>query len=132
MRLTLIKAITLEGAVDYRKTDIKDTGVELKQTPIYASILFNLLSDKETHPYLIAGIGLYNVKIEGKITDVKIDQSEQKAGYHLGIGLNAPLSNKIYFTGDFKYNFLEIELEDSNQDIDAKGWLINAGLVIYL
>jgi len=133
VRLNLLPAFTIEGAVDYRKIDLEG-GIEMKQTPIYASVLFNLLSEKETHPYLIAGLGLYNVKLEGNVSDFEIDQSEQSIGYHLGVGLDAPLGEKINIAIDFKYTFLDIEVDEldaGNNEIDAKAWLLNVGLIFH-
>lgn len=102
VRLNLL-SFGLEGAIYYKSEDFQSGSVNTKGYPINITLLWKFM------PLLHAegGIGWYNTKIDGSLNNVKSEINNNNAGYHLGAGIDLPLSGVI-LTVDIRYVFLDI------------------------
>lgn len=121
----------VEGSIGYQSDSYKENELTTKSYPIMLTGQMNLISVL----YGQAGIAWYNTKIDFKepLTNVTRNESQNKVGYHAGIGAQLDLGSYI-LTGDIKYIFLDLEL-DSLLDIkDAKSnySLMSVGILLKL
>lgn len=126
VRLRHMMFFGIEGAVDVRKEELND-GSELTSTPLTLSAM--------VYPiplvYGLAGVGYYNTTLTMGDQEV----SDSQIGYHFGAGVELPLVPLLKLTGDLRYQFLNYEFEDIAESIgkvDADGYAISAGLILYL
>ena len=120
----------VEGSVDYRNDDL-GSDVELKTWPVSASFLIYPVPVV----YGLAGLGWYNSTLDFSDESLFEDQTATELGYHLGAGLEAPISPALSLTGDVRWLFIDYEFDDipsSIGNVNADSFTINAGLLIYL
>jgi opacity protein-like surface antigen len=120
----------VEGAIDYHKEDLP-LGLELKSWPISATLL--------VYPmpvfYALAGLAWYNTTLEFPSSTPFESQSESQLGYHVGAGVELPLSPRVSLCSDLRWLFIDYEFDDiaaSIGDVEANALTINAGLLIGL
>ena len=126
VRLRHMVFFGVEGAIDYRKEELND-GSELTSTPISVSAMVYPIP----FVYGLAGLGFYRTTL--KVGDDETTDSQ--IGYHFGAGVELPLVPLLKLTGDMRYQFLDYEFEDipgSVGKVDANGYAISAGLILYL
>lgn len=117
----------LEGAIDYRKEEF-DNGNELRATPLSASLMIFPVPVA----YGLAGIALYRSTLK---TTTGAEATDTKLGYHYGVGIEAPILPLLKLTGDIRYQFINYEFEniaESAGKVDANGYAISAGVILYL
>ncbi len=120
----------IEGAIDYHNEDL-GLGVDLKSWPISATILVYPVSIV----YALAGLGWYNTTLDFPSESPFEDQSDSNLGYHVGGGVEIPLSPRFSLTSDLRWLFVDYEFEeiaDSVGDAEANSITLNAGLLIGL
>lgn len=126
VRLRHMMFFGLEGAVDIRKEELND-GSELRSTPLTASVMIFPIPVV----YGLAGLGLYRTTF-----DVSGEETtDTQLGYHFGAGVEAPLIPLLKLTGDIRYQFVDYEFEDVAESlgkVEADGYAISAGLILYL
>jgi opacity protein-like surface antigen len=119
----------LEAAVAYRKESLSDD-VELRVWPVTVSaLLFPLLP-----VYGLAGLGWYNTTLDVPDTSAFGDETATELGYHLGAGIELPLSPQLRLASDVRWLFLEYEFEDipeSVGQVDADTLELSAALLVY-
>ncbi len=126
VRLRHMMFFGIEGAIDYRKEEMND-GSELRSTPLTVSAMVYPIP----FVYGLAGLGWYHTTL--KVGDEETTDSQ--IGYHFGAGVEAPLVPLLKLTGDLRYQFLNYEFEDipgSVGKVDADGYAVSAGLILYL
>lgn len=128
-------ALGAEGNISYRQEAYQDGGVTVKSWPVTASGLI--------YPvpviYGVLGAGWYNTTFDfndaANLAGIE-DRSEQEFGWHLGAGVELPLSSKTKLFGDIRWVFLEYELENLPsaviEDVNADFYSINAGVLFGL
>jgi opacity protein-like surface antigen len=122
--------VGLEGAIDYRNEKMGGN-TELKTWPVTASLLVYPVP----FAYGIAGLGWYNTTLDFANSTGLKDQTDSQLGYHLGAGLEVPLSPGLALTGDFRYQFINYkfdEIPSSIGNVDADRFALSAGLLLYL
>lgn len=118
-----------EGAVDYRNEDLGG-GFDLKVWPVTASLLIHPLPTV----YGLVGLGWYNATLDPP-GDVFEDRTDTQLGYHLGAGLELPVSPNFHFVGDLRYLFVDHDFRDLPEEIgkvEANYFSVNLGGVVYL
>lgn len=128
-------ALGAEAGISYRQEDYQNGAVTVKSWPVTASGLI--------YPvpviYGVVGGGWYNTTFD--FNDVYNtmgfeDRSEQEFGWHLGAGLELPISMRTKLYGDVRWVFLDYELENLPsavvEDVNADFYSINAGLLFGL
>jgi hypothetical protein len=108
VRLRGTGSIALEGAMDYRSYAVGDDGLErVREVPIQASALL-FLSRSSIAPYVVGGIGRY-----ARMTDTLDDTgkvasttTENRVGWHLGLGVELLLTRHTAFFTDYRYRFV--------------------------
>lgn len=137
--------VAIGGSIGYW-SDKKSRGT-WESTLTIIPILFNATyflgaSDSDVRPYLGASLGLFSSKVEWEYEEITFDPvtwemitntvSESKSaspiGFRLGGGVEYQVSSKVSLTGDLKYQILSIDFEDSDEDCDANGLIIGAGI----
>jgi hypothetical protein len=125
-------ALGAEGSISYRQEDYENGAVTVKSWPVTASGLI--------YPvpiiYGALGAGWYNTTFD--FNDVYNtagfdDRTEQEFGWHLGAGLELPLSPRTKLFGDVRWVFLDYELENLPsvvvEEVNADFYSINAGVL---
>ena len=113
--------------------------IESNSIPILMSILFRPFGHWLISPYLISGGGLYLITDKLHIKALNIDKvnRDTEFGWHVGTGLEFNLSEHIVAKGDFRWIFLEYEIDDIfvdrfmqnfNEKVDAYGIWVTFGL----
>ena len=120
----------IEGAVGYRNDELGNN-VELKSWPVSASLLIYPVPVA----YALAGLGWHNSTLDFPDESLIEDATTTELGYHLGAGLEVPMSRTLSLTGDFRYLFIDYEFDEipsSIGKVDADSFTLNAGLLLYL
>jgi len=102
-RLSLL-SFGIEGAIYYKSENFENGAVKTTSYPVNITLLWKIL------PLLHAegGIGWYSTKIDdSNILDAVRSETKSNTGYHLGAGIELPLSG-ILLTADVRYVFLNI------------------------
>lgn len=114
--------IGLETAVDYQwfhQYQIDDEDfvgeADVRSIPITASALVHVPFSQYIVPYAIAGAGAYITFEEfDDVLEIE-DETSSHFGFHLGTGLEFPVSRTLAFHGDWRYLFLDDTLEFNEQ-----------------
>ena len=108
LRLPWRSVIMGEGAVMYHTHD--EGTVDFEVIPLQLSaMLFVLRRDLDFSPYLLAGVGAY---VTRRVEDEGDSDSNFDFGWHLGLGLDYKLTDRMFIEGDFRYIWLDIDFED--------------------
>jgi opacity protein-like surface antigen len=123
------QVLGVEGAVDYRNEDLGGN-VELKSWPVSASLMVFPIP----YAYGLAGLGWYNTTLDFPDGSLFEDQTDTQLGYHLGAGVELPVSNSVGLTGDFRYHFVDYEFDEIPDSFGNKAdaLSLNGGMIIYL
>jgi len=128
-----------EGTLGYRGNQMFDFGTvngnqlfaDISTIPITASIMvFIPLRTTTFVPYGMLGAGLYMLSINYSpdINKVMGDETKVKAGGHLGVGLELPLTQTFNAHVDYRYLFLS-KIFDSSSVYDFSSKDYNGGSV---
>jgi len=125
--------VGVEAAIDYRK-DNMGGDVSVKSWPVTATLLI--------YPFQplcgLAGFGWYNATVEYPVSGSTKSKTTTQLGYHLGAGVEFPVSSGVSLTGEFRYIFLDYKfakLEDFPNDISkrkADSFTLGAAILFYL
>jgi len=108
LRLPWRSVIMGEGALLYH-THSEGT-VDLEVIPLQLSaMLFVLRRDLDFSPYLLGGVGAY---VSRRVEDGGDSDTSYDFGWHLGLGLDYKLTDRMFVEGDFRYIWLDIDFED--------------------
>ncbi len=128
----------LELAATYRTTSefrVETTAGEAREVqsgliPITLSGLVYIPISEHFMPYGVAGVGgYYQYTDVDPAVDLRNDfQDEFIFGYHLGFGLEIPLSEEIVINADYRYTFLNPE----ENEADLSGNAFTLGLMFRL
>ncbi|MBN1540734.1 outer membrane beta-barrel protein [candidate division KSB1 bacterium] len=120
-------ALAVEGSIDYRSEEYENGAITVKQWPVSASVLFYPLPIV----YGLAGAGWYNTTYEFDSTyfsaTIPEKRTEQEMGYHLGAGVELPILQPT-ITADVRYVFLNYDLGEGLQKVDANFMVFTIGL----
>lgn len=125
--------VGFELAAEYRGEQTYDvTGgeISLKQIPLTTSLLLFVPLAPNFQPYGLAGLGAYYNIYEYNGTFSNSTDAEVNLGYHLGFGLDLPLSENAALNADYRYLFLDSNNDDFG-DKEYSGNVITAGLTFY-
>ncbi len=113
-RMELLSILAAEIAVDYRNESIE--GGDISTVPVQLSAMFTLLP----FIYLTAGVGWYDIGVDGDLKDQFGEGDLSNTGYHTGAGVGIPLPGPWSFIGDARYIFLNYgeDLENFSQNAD--------------
>lgn len=117
-----------EFAVDRRTEDL-GAGGELVVWPVTASALVYPIPQL----YGVAGLGWYNATYKPPSLLNVDDQTETTTGFHLGGGVEVPLSPHLAATGDLRYLFIDYDfgdLPDEIDDVESNHVGANVGLMV--
>lgn len=123
-----------ELAAEYRgEQSYTVTGGELtvKQIPVTGSLLMFVPIAPNFQPYGLVGLGAYYTiyDYDGGFVNPG-DDAEVNFGYHLGFGLDVPISSSAALNIDYRYLFLDGN-EDRISEKNFSGNVITAGLTLY-
>ncbi|MGH8015964.1 MAG: outer membrane protein [Candidatus Zixiibacteriota bacterium] len=128
-------ALGAEGSISYRQEDYESGAVTVKSWPVTASGLIYPLPVI----YGAVGGGWYNTTFDFNESYNMAgfdDRTEQEFGWHMGAGLEIPLTPKTKLFGDVRWVFLEYQLENLPtavvEDVNADFYSINAGILFQL
>ncbi len=137
-RLKLGAIVGVEGSVEYRagqEYGFSDYTVTTSFVPVTASLLIFAPLSESLAPYGVAGLGAYYTNYSYSEAAEALgfkDSSEFNLGYHLGFGLEIPLSRNVALNADYRYLFLNPGNNDESlMDADFNGNVITAGLMFY-
>ncbi|HLR76935.1 MAG TPA: porin family protein [Balneolaceae bacterium] len=140
LRGHISKWFGLELAASYRSSTEFDYNIggdnysaKTGFVPITASAMLYLPINEHLLPYGTAGVGGYytfrDTDAEGLPADFGDHYSDKFLfGYHLGFGLEVPISNAIAIDADYRYIWIN---HDDNRD-DFDGNSITFGVMFYL
>tara|TARA_R110002096_G_scaffold39845_6_gene108697 strand:- start:8843 stop:9409 length:567 start_codon:yes stop_codon:yes gene_type:complete len=123
-----------ELAAEYRGEQDYTVGggkVTVSQIPVTGSLMIFVPIAPNFQPYGLAGLGAYYTiyDYDGGFVSPG-DDSEVNLGYHLGFGLDMPLSSSAALNVDYRYLFLDGN-EDRISEKEFSGNVISAGLTFY-
>lgn len=125
-RWKIFPALAIEGSADYRAEESYPNNRKITSYPVLVSALFYLIPGAPVSPYLLGGVGWYYSKLE----DSQGSTWSSDIGYHLGGGLDIPLSRNIVFNADLRYYFLDVG-DQKVKDLKTDGYIVSAGLTFY-
>ena len=121
------EVLMVETRVLYHSEDAGNASVEM--IPIQLSgMVFVLRRDWMLSPFLLGGVGMY---ISRTVPDQGDSESNFDFGWHLGLGCDWNLNDRIFLEGDFRYTWLDVDF--SNKTIGEKlsdfdSWMTTAGI----
>lgn len=127
------KILGAELAAEYRgKQTYSITGgdVNVSQLPLTASLMAYLPIAPNFQPYGLAGLGAYYSFYDFESGLGSGSESEVDLGYHLGFGLDLPLSKNAALNVDYRYLFLDGS-DDNIGDKEYSGNVLTGGLTFY-
>ncbi|HMB70324.1 MAG TPA: outer membrane beta-barrel protein [bacterium] len=120
----------VEGAVDYRSTDIGPA--EVKTWPVTASLVVSPIP----FAYGLAGVGWYNTTLDLPPELAELEVTEREFGYHAGAGVRFPLAPVLSFVGDLRYSYVGYDFDeftDTVAEFDGGDYVaLNLGLMFEL
>jgi opacity protein-like surface antigen len=128
----------VELAAEYHSDEFYNGEVEIISWPVQASALFYVFPAV----YGLVGAGWYNTTIKIK-NDDRPDESNSDFGWHLGGGVEIPVSDSMSISGDIRYVFMDYEGHENQlveaaggdreiHDIDADFWEASFGINFFL
>ncbi len=154
-RLRLGKNVGLEAALDYRtaerfstgQIDLRSYNADVAYMPLTVSAMIFLPFGTYFSPYAVAGLGWYYTFVDYDVLSTTIPQLREKfedensfvPGYHFGAGLEIVLSSNFALHGEFRYLFLDTEVNTikdvTTLDVDTRnsdGIVLSFGFMVYL
>lgn len=138
-RARLGSLIGIEGTIEYRAGQTYGIGnytVKTSFVPVTASLLLYTPLSDHFSPYGILGVGSYftNFNFSEEAENLGFeDDSNFNFGYHLGFGMELPLSPNLALNLDYRYLFLNPDQNEESLDgADFSGNAFTAGLMFYL
>ncbi len=117
IRLGLSGRLGAELSMDRRSESSELLNQKVTETPIQASLLMRLAGGNFS-PYLLAGPGWYNRKVE-VIEGSDPGVSTREFGWHAGGGIEIRLGKHFGIHGDYRYTFLDFGDDDDDDDDDG-------------
>lgn len=145
-RLRLGPIFGLEAAADYRSKEtfsVSSPGfngeIHQRSYPLTGSLLVFLPILPHFSPYLVGGGGWYYTKIDFS-KDLEAlgfkDKTERPFGWHLGGGLELPITAHVAINADIRYIFMDTKFGESgttrlDENRNADGWVGTGALMFY-
>lgn len=110
---------------------IWEAGANVKTWPVTASLLVYPIPAN----YGLAGLGWYNATLEMPESMSIADKTNTRLGYHLGAGVELPVTPGLKVAGEFRNIFLDYEFEDIPGEIGkrkADSFTLGAAVLIFL
>lgn len=120
--------VFIDGSVYYHSEEVSD-GADLELIPIQLSaMLFLLGRDNILNPFVLGGGGLYwsRTTITGQDTNSEFD-----FGWHLGLGADYNISDRMFIEGDFRYIWLDSSSDNQTFSDSLKNfnhWIAGVGI----
>ena len=133
MRVRGNSIIGAEFAAEYRGEQTFDvTGGELtvRQIPVTGSLMLFVPVSPNFQPYGLAGLGAYYSIYDYDGSFTSDEDAEVNFGYHLGFGLDLPISESAALNVDYRYLFLDGNNDDL-ADKQYSGNVLTGGLTFY-
>lgn len=122
------RIVMLEAAVLYHVEEVNPT-TDLELYPIqFSGLIYPLRRDYRCSPYLLGGAGLYISRVVPKTEPT---ESNTDFGWHLGLGADYALNDRVFIEGDFRYIWLDTETENRTAaDVlsDFDSWMATIGI----
>ncbi len=107
-RMDWREVVFIDTAIYYH-TDELEHGVDLEFIPIHLSaMLFLLGRDGALSPFILGGGGAYWTRTTAEGEDT---ESEFDFGWHLGLGFDVAISDRMFVETDFRYIWLDVDSE---------------------
>jgi len=135
LRLKLLSVLGAEASISYRQEEYDANNVTVRNWPVTVTGLLY------PFPILYGGVGAgwYNTTFDYDAMYNAIgysDETKQEMGWHLGAGVELPVSSSVVLFGDVRYVFLDYEFKDlpnaPSGKVDADFHSITAGLLFQL
>ena len=135
-RIRLGPNFGLEGAIEYRAGQEYNLApgqtVTTQFVPVTGSALLFLPISENIAPYGVAGLGAYYTIYDYEGAFSNENDNEFNLGYHLGFGVELPLSSNTALNVDYRYLFLNSDTNEQDFSGEYSGNTITAGLMFYL
>lgn len=133
LRLKLSQAIGIEGSVNYRQEEYANGGLTIRSWPVMVTGLIYPIPVV----YGAVGVGWYNTTFDysQELTLKNLaNNTQQNFGWHLGAGVEVPLGQAAWLTGDVRYVFLNYDFGQlataaSTGDLSSNFFVITVGLL---
>ncbi|MBI1936711.1 MAG: outer membrane beta-barrel protein [Ignavibacteriales bacterium] len=126
-RFKLANLIGVEGSIGYRKEEYEDGKIKVTSYPVTATGILYVMP----MIYAAGGAGWYNYKADYDNSLGLKNETSQNFGYHIGGGVELSLGN-LMLTGDIKYVFLNLELDNIPTDVESNFYVLTAGVLFRL
>lgn len=120
--------VFIDGSVYYHSEEVSDN-VDLELIPMQLSaMLFLLGRDNVLNPFVLGGGGVYwtRTTVTGHDTDSDFD-----FGWHLGLGGDFNLSDRMFIETEFRYMWLDSDSKDKTFSESLKNfnhWIGSVGI----
>jgi len=133
LRLKLLPSLGVEGSIMYRQEQYFDGEATVRTWPVMATGMLYVFP----FIYGAAGLGFYHTTIDypSDLNALGIrDNTKEKVGWHFGGGTEIPLPTGAVLTGDIRYVFLNLNLQDlpNREHINSDFYMITAGFLFNL
>ena len=138
-RIRLGSHLGIEGSLEYRagqEFGVADYTVKTRFIPVTTSLMLFIPFNEHFAPYGLAGLGAYHTKYDYSDAAEDLgfsDTTSYEVGYHLGFGLEVPITNNAAINVDYRYLFMDADdSEESFDDMSLDGNVFTVGLMFYL
>lgn len=122
------RIVMLEAAVLYHVEEI-DAATDLEIIPVqFSGLIYPLRRDYQFSPYILAGMGLYISRV---VPDAGETDSSTDFGWHLGLGVDYALNDRVFIEGDFRYIWLDTQTDNQTAaDVLSSfdSWMATVGI----
>lgn len=116
IRLHMSPKTAIEVALDYRSVVNDDLTQRIKDYPMQGSLLL-YITRTSIAPYLLGGIGWYNLRVDQIDASGKpfgTAQTSRKTGYHAGLGADVKAGRHASIFADYRYTFIHFGDQQTN------------------
>jgi len=122
------EVVFIDTSIYYHNEELSDD-LDLELIPIQVSgMLFLLGRQGALSPFILAGGGVYWTRTT---RTGKSSESEFDIGWHLGLGLDVAISERMFIETDFRYMWLDVDTEGgtfADAAADFNHWIAGVGL----
>lgn len=135
LRLKLLPNLAVEGSIAYRDEKYADEALTVRSWPVCVTGLIYPV------PIIYGGLGAgwYNTTLDysDELNEAGLaDVTNQEFGWHVAVGAELPLSEKMHLFGDVRYVFINYDIEDLPDalvdGVDANFYSISVGVLFAL
>jgi opacity protein-like surface antigen len=128
-RLKLTPVLGAEASINYRQEKYLDDAVTVRSWPVMVTGLLYPIP----FVYGAIGAGWYNLTFDYDQDEFPLldDDTNQKFGWHFGVGAELPAAPQVKLIGDIRYVFLDYDFQEvpGSDNLKSDFFVITVGIL---